>query len=333
MKTVAAKNHQIQLLHVEKPEDVPKTSLLIRTLYSVISPGTEISALKLSTDRCIYLGYSAVGIVEKCGDHNSGFKEGDLVACYGAPYVRHAEYLLVPHTLCGKVPDHVKPEEAALSGLGAIAIHALRVAELQFGDKAVVAGLGIIGQLIAQIADAAAYEVYAYDLSLKRTEMFCSRPNITCFTDHKKMEEELKKDGYGHGADAVLLCAGGKQSPLTAQSLKWIRDKGKVVIVGDIEPNFPRSDMFAKEAQIRISRAGGPGRYDPKYEREASDYPIGFVRWTEGRNIDEFLRLLKDKRIDVSEYVKEVVHIDQILTAYESLLDKQSSVLTKVIQY
>ena len=117
------------------------------------------------------------------------------------------------------------------------------------------------------------------------------------------------------------------------QSLEWIRDKGKVVIVGGVEPNFPRDKMFGKEASILISRAGGPGRYEPTYERDAVDYPLGFVRWTEGRNIGEFLRLLSEKRINVAPYLTEEVKFDQISTAYDDLSNKESSILTKVIKY
>ena len=110
-----------------------------------------------------------------------------------------------------------------------------------------------------------------------------------------------------HGADAVLLCSGGKRSSLTHQSLEWIRQQGKVVIVGDIEPDFPRNLLFQKEAQILISRAGGPGRYDPVYEKQAIDYPYGYVRWTEGRNVAEYLRLVNDKRINVQPFLTDEV--------------------------
>lgn len=332
MKAIIAKNNNIEIVEKEVPE-LKSSYLLIKTSYSVISPGTEIMALNSSKDREINLGYSAVGIVEECGEDVEGFKKGDIVACYGAPYVHHAEYLHVPKTLCSLVPANVDLKLAALAGIGAIAIHALRIGSLSFGEKVIVAGLGIIGQLIAQIADASAYEVYAYDLSSERTELLSIKNNIKLFIDRSDLEQAIGIDVTYRGADAVFLCAGGKKSPLTEQSLSWIRDKGKIVIVGDIEPDFPRGKMFSKEASILISRAGGPGRYDEVYEKHAIDYHYGFVRWTEGRNMGEYLRLVSEGRIDVTRYLTEEVEFNNISTAYEELTNKDSAILTKVIKY
>ncbi len=327
MKVVVARGAAVEVAEEEKPSIAP-SYLLIRTLYSAISPGTELAIIGSSRDMPVHLGYSAVGTVVECGESAVGFAPGDIVACYGAPYVKHSEYLLVPKTLCGLVPSSVSPEAASLAGIGAISIHALRVAKLQFGEKVVVAGLGIIGQLIAQIADAASYDVYAYDISAERADLLKSNPRIKSFS-----ENDLLQDALGEGADSVLLCAGGKQSDLPDKSLTWLRDRGKVVIVGDIEPHFPRSKMFAKEAEILIARAGGPGRYDPLYEKEAIDYPYGFIRWTEGRNVCEYLRLVGEGRIDVSAYTEHTAALTEAAAAYETLKDKNSNVLTKIIAY
>ncbi|WP_050613818.1 zinc-dependent alcohol dehydrogenase [Bacillus testis] len=327
MRTVVARNQSIQLINNDKPMIKP-SYLLVKTKFSAISPGTELSMVKRSGEKEVKLGYSAFGIVEECGEHTEGFSPGDRVACYGAPYVEHSDYLLVPKTLCAKVPDAVSDAEASMGGIGAIAIHALRIAKLQFGEKIVVAGLGIIGQMIAQIADAAAYDVYALDIVHNRTKLLQSRKNIKCFSNSEEISHHL-----GKGADAVLLCTGGNDSELNAQSLSWARDKGKIVIVGDIEPCFPRNAMFAKEAEVLIARAGGPGRYDPVFEKEAIDYPYGFIRWTEGRNLAEYLRLVEEKRIDVSPYLKEIVGLESVSMAYRSLADKQSTILTHLISF
>ncbi|MFK4997043.1 hypothetical protein ACI2OX_04060 [Bacillus sp. N9] len=139
----------------------------------------------------------------------------------------------------------------------------------------------------------------------------------------EQMEEEVQSSTNNQGADAVLLCAGGKRSPLTYESLKWIRNKGKVIIVGDIEPEFPRDLMFSKEAEILISRAGGPGRYDPTYERDAIDYPYEFIRWTEGRNIAEYIRLVNEKRIDVQPLIKDEIGFDQVAEEFTELSNKR----------
>lgn len=331
MKSIVARDRAVHIMDCENPEIQP-SFLLIKTLYSAVSPGTETGLIGLSDERDIPLGYSAVGVVENCGENVVDYQVGNIVACYGAPYVGHSEYLAVPTTLCAKVPDGVEPREAALAGIGAIAIHALRVAKLQFGETVAIVGMGLLGQMIAKIADAAAYNVIAFDIQTERISLL-KEEMIQAFTQLSDMETGMKKATNGQGADAVLLCAGGKKSPLTHQCLNWIRNQGKVVIVGDIEPDFPRNLMFAKEAQILISRAGGPGRYDPIYEKQGTDYPYGYVRWTEGRNVEEYIRLLKNKRIDVRPFLMDEVDFHEAPSAYGELITHQSQSLTKILRY
>ncbi|WP_059173872.1 zinc-binding alcohol dehydrogenase [Bacillus sp. FJAT-27445] len=333
MKRIVAHNKKIEIIEDEMPAlDGKPSYVLIKTMYSVISPGTELTILSNSENKQVHLGYSAMGEVVECGSEITDVKKGDLVACYGAPYVHHDEFLLVPKTLYTKVPESVDPKEAALGGLGAIAIHALRIANLQFGETAVIVGLGVLGQLIAKIANAAAYNVIAYDLSKSRVEML-KEEKFKSFATVEEMEEAIRIGTNSRGADAVLLCTGGKRSPLTQECLKWIRTKGKAVIVGDIEPDFPRDLMFAKEAEILISRAGGPGRYDKVYEKEAIDYPYEYVRWTEGRNVAEYIRLISEKRIDVRPFITELVELEDAPQEFEKLFEKESATLTKLIHF
>ncbi|MDM5201256.1 zinc-binding alcohol dehydrogenase [Fictibacillus enclensis] len=332
MKSVAAKEGKITMIESEIPK-VQDHYLLVKTSHSVISTGTELSVIRSSQNRTAYLGYSAAGTIVECGGDTQPFTKGQLVACYGVPYVRHSEYLLVPKTLCSPVPDNVQAKEAAFAGVGAIAIHALRMANLQFGESVVIAGLGVLGQIIAQISHASAYDVIPYEVNESRAQLFQSCTGVEVATSNEQLNRRIEKKTNGLGADAVLLCAGGGYSPLTNESLEWVRDKGKIVIVGDVEPHFKRSLMFGKEAQILISRAGGPGRYDPVYEKAAVDYPYAYVRWTEGRNMGEFLRLLSEKRIQVNAYFQESVLFDNISDAYEELQQENTSVLTKVIEY
>lgn len=332
MRSVAAEEGRIKMIEGEIPS-VQDRYLLVKTVHSVISTGTELSVIRTSQNRTVYLGYSAAGRVVECGADTGSFYPGQLVACYGVPYVRHSEYLLVPKTLCSPVPDGVLPKEAAFAGVGAIAIHALRVAQLQFGESVVVAGLGVLGQIIAQISHACSYNVLPYEINVSRAQRFQSVSGLEVSKTRETLEERIKEKTHGYGADAVLLCAGGGHSPLTNESLDWIRDKGKIIIVGDVEPDFNRSRMFGKEAQIMISRAGGPGRYDAVYEKEAQDYPYGYVRWTEGRNMEEFLRLVSERRIEVNGYLQESVPFEKIHEAYEELQQENTSVLTRVIDY
>ncbi|MBE1554537.1 zinc-dependent alcohol dehydrogenase [Sporosarcina limicola] len=332
MKSIVARSQKVHVIERMNPTIKP-SYLLIKTLHSVISPGTELSLIGISEDREIALGYSAVGSVVKCGEGVDDYQIGDIVACYGAPYVGHSDCLLVPTTLCAKVPSGVEPKEAALAGIGAIAIHALRIAKLEFGETVVIVGLGLLGQMIAKIANAAAYHVVAFDIEAERAAMLHEEASIRSFSTIPEMESEIKNGTKNYGADAVLLCVGGKGSSLTNQSLGWIRHQGKVVIVGDIEPDFPRNLLFAKEAQILISRAGGPGRYDQVYEGQAIDYPYGYVRWTEGRNVAEYLRLVNDKRINVQLFLTDEVDFRDVPAAYDDLINKKTMTLTKIINY
>lgn len=331
MRAIAALRGKIVITHVEKAAP-QEGHVLIRTEYSAISPGTEMSFIRKGTDQPALLGYSAVGIIEAIGDNVTGLKQGQRVACYGAPYVRHAEWLTVPANLTAAVPDHVRPEDAAFAGLGAIAIHALRVADLRLGESAVIVGLGILGQIMADIASAAAFRVVGLDVNAERVELLRSRGIKHVYDSRQRMEDELY-DGVGaYGADSVLLCASGPGEELINASMQWIRDRGKIVIVGDLTTEFSRGLMFGKEAQVLISRAGGPGRYDPGYEKDNRDFPIGFVRWTEGRNIGEYIRLLADNRISVAPLISDIFHFERAEEAYEKYM-KPSSVMGTILRY
>ena len=332
MKAVAARNGRIIVTELDEP-GLPSGHVLVRTEYSAISPGTEMMMTRNSGDTPVILGYNAVGIVERIGEGVEGVEIGSRVACYGAPYVRHAERLAVPANLTAKVPDHVDPREAACSGLGAIAIHALRTARLEFGESVVVVGLGILGNLIAQIANAAAIRTAGVDLQEDRAARLRELGVRHVYTDPAELERALPDITGGAGADAVLLCAGGPGETLINRAMDWIRDRGKIVIVGDLTMSFSRAAMFAKEAQVLISRAGGPGRYDPGYERDNRDYPIGYVRWTEGRNVGEFVRLLAEKRISVAPLITHEVPFDRAEEAYALYQQGVSGVIGTVLRY
>ena len=332
MKLISALNGKIVLREDEKPSILSK-QVLVKTLYSAISPGTELSMTSSSNDDYVNIGYSASGIIEEVGSEVTELKVGDKVAVYGAPYVGHREYLAVPQTLVTKVPESVCMKDASMAGLGAIAIHGLRQANVNFGEIVVVVGLGIYGQLIAQIAQNAGYVVLALNRSKPRVDLLNRVSGVESFSDEAEMEARLHELSKGHGADAVLLCAGGKQSPLTNKSFKWLKDRGTSVIVGDIEPNYDRELMFGKELEIKISRAGGPGRYDARYEKFANDYPYGYVRWTEGRNVGEFIRLLEAKRINVNAYYSEATPLSEFEVAYETLAQPAAEYLSHIFSY
>ncbi|MFC5405190.1 zinc-dependent alcohol dehydrogenase [Cohnella soli] len=331
MKAVVTQSGRIWTAECLKPE-IPPGHVLVRTEYSAISPGTEMIFVKQASSEMVKLGYSAVGIVEQVGEGVNCIAAGQRVACYGAPYVHHAEWLAVPANLAALVPDRVAPEEAALAGLGAIAVHALRVADLRFGESVIVVGLGILGNLIAQIAQAAAFRTAGLDLQPTRVAMLADRGFAHIYGDQEQLESCLAAAVGPSGADAVLHCASGPGEALINRSFQWIRDRGKIVIVGDLQTTFSRNLMFGKEAQVLISRAGGPGRYDTQYEKENRDYPIGHVRWTEGRNIAEYIRLLDEGRISVKPFITEIYPVDRASEAYENY-GKPTTTIATLIQY
>lgn len=257
---------------------------------------------------------------------------GQRVAIYGVP--SHAEYSAVPKNLAVPVPSNVEAEQAAFAGLGAIAIHALRQADLRFGEFTVVAGLGMLGQLIAMIADAAANLVFAIDLLESRCHRLIEvKPACLASTLAEELGEKIQARTQGAGVDCVLLCAGTKTDSLIDQGIEWLRDRGKIVIVGMPNPTFTRNKLFAKEAEIVISRAGGPGRYDPAYEQEGFDYPLGYVRWTEGRNTAEFIRLLVEKRLDIGPLVSHTFAFQDIAQAYQACMDNPEQAMGILIRY
>src|SRR5699024_10624725 len=235
MKVIKTKDGVIQITEIPEPEVKPN-SVFIETTYSAISPGTEMSTKQNSKESKI-LGYSAVGNVLAVGDKVADINIGQKVACYGAPYVMHAEKLSAPKNLVTSIPDDVSEKDASFVGHGTIAIHGLRQAGLQFGETVVVVGLGIIGQIMCQIANAASYNVIGYDL-LKDRCLHLEREGIKYAHSIEVLEKSLEDLTNNQGVDAVILCAGGSNGELINNSLKWIRDRGKVIIVGDMNMNF-----------------------------------------------------------------------------------------------
>ncbi|MCY9517740.1 zinc-dependent alcohol dehydrogenase [Paenibacillus apiarius] len=332
MISVVALDGQIKTVTLPEP-NVKQNFVLVDTEYSAISPGTEMMMSEKQTDRPIPLGYSAAGIVREVGAGVTHVQAGQRVACYGAPFVRHAGLLAVPKHLLAPIPADVEMREAAFAGLGAIAIHALRQANLQFGEQAVVVGLGILGQLIGQIGNAASYHMLGYDLLPERCEVLRQCGIDDAHATLAAIEAAIQDATGGDGVDTVFLCTGRNAAGMIDQALTWVRDRGKVVIVGDLEMEFDRERMFSKEAQILISRAGGPGRYMREYEVDGIDYPKGYVRWTEGRNVGEYVRLLAGKRIQVAPLISAEMPVHEAAAAYERYKTSSRDTVGIVLSY
>ncbi|CAG7617234.1 D-xylulose reductase [Paenibacillus solanacearum] len=332
MRVVVTQAGTVHTADYPDPELLPG-HILVQTRCSAISPGTEMTAQRRKPEHPVVLGYSAMGVVQEVGEGVRHIQKGQRVACYGGPYVRHAETLLVPKHLAVPLEDHVDSGEAAFVGLGAIAIHALRQAGLQFGETVVVVGLGIVGQLVCQIANAASYRVIGFDLIESRCAKWESSGSAKACRSLQEVEAAVREATHNAGADAVIVCAGSKERGLIDSGLDWLRDRGSLVVVGDLKLEFDRERMFRKEAKLLISRAGGPGRYDRSYEKDGVDYPIGFVRWTEGRNMQEYVRLLSEGRLHVGSLITGRYPLHRIAEAYEQYAHCPQETLGLLVDY
>jgi predicted dehydrogenase/NADPH:quinone reductase-like Zn-dependent oxidoreductase len=273
------------------------------------------------------LGYSAAGVVTEVGPETRGFKPGDRVAIAGGGFASHAERNVVPSLLCAKVPDVVPSEEAAFATLGAVAMNGFRRADVQVGSTVAVIGLGLIGQLAVRIARAAGCRVLGVDLSPELVEL--ARSAGAEAVARAELEPGSRWEG---SADAVLVCAATDSSDPALLAASLARDRGRVVIVGDVRMDLPRAPFYDKELELRLSRSYGPGRYDPNYELHGLDYPIGHVRWTEQRNMDAFLGLVADRKVVPSELITHRFEFGEAERAFE-LLQAGAQVVGVVLRY
>jgi predicted dehydrogenase/threonine dehydrogenase-like Zn-dependent dehydrogenase len=263
------------------------------------------------------LGYSACGVVEQVGVGCETVAPGDLVACAGGEHATHAEVVFVPANLLAPVPAGLAPEQAAYATLGAIAMHGVRQAEVDLGSTVAVIGLGVVGLLAGQLARAAGARALAVDLDPDACKL-ARRVGLDRSVERDEPVEEIARAFTGGiGVDSVLVCASAATPDPLELAVELCRDRGRIVVVGAVPVTLPREQLYAKELELRMSRSYGPGRYDPVYEDHGTDYPIGYVRWTEGRNLAEFLRLVAAGSVDVEALTSHRFSIDQATEAYD----------------
>ncbi|MEU8222883.1 bi-domain-containing oxidoreductase [Kribbella sp. NPDC048915] len=361
MKQVAQnyKSGELAVLDVPPPTCAPG-GVLIRSLYSLISTGTELMKVgeaKLSLvgkakarpdqvkkvldtvaqqgmvntykkvmnklDSYTPLGYSLCGVVVEVGAGAEEFEVGQLVAAAGNEYALHAEYNWVPVNLCVPVPDGVPPEQAAFSTVGAIAMQGVRQAEVQLGDTAVVIGLGLVGQLVVRLLVAAGVRVFGIDtvedrcrMAEKAGALHCSAPDEAGVA---ALERALLDASNGLGADHILLAAGGHSNGPVETAARLARDRARVVDIGKTKLDLPWNAYYDKELDVRFSRSYGPGRYDDRYELQGIDYPAGYVRWTERRNLECFVDLIAREQIDVASLIANTFPIADATEVYQKL--------------
>ena len=263
------------------------------------------------------LGYSCSGIVLEVGEQVQGLRPGDRIACGGAGWANHAEIVSVPAHLCAKVADAVSFEDAAYTTLGSVALHGVRLAELALGETVVVIGLGILGQVVCQIARASGCRVVGIDLAADRIQLAKKLGAGLVIVPGEDSVASVLQYTDGLGADAVLITAAAQTNDPIELAAELCRDRGRIVVVGDVKMDLPRRPFYYKELAFRISRSYGPGRYDPSYESLGVDYPAGYVRWTEQRNFSAFLNLIAQGQIDVQALTTHRFAVSKAQEAYD----------------
>lgn len=370
MKQLLVRSGKVFLKEVPAPVVGPK-NILVRVERSCVSVGTEMAGIKMSglplyrralkqphhVKRVIQLmrdqgvarvykqvmgkldaglptGYSAAGTVISVGSNVDGIAVGDRMACAGAGIANHAELIDVPVNLSVPVPEQLSFDAAATVTLGAIAMQGVRRAQPTLGETIVVVGLGILGQITAQLLSANGCRVIGTDIDPSRIATAIENGlDIGINPGDGNLVERVVKLTDGHGADAVVITAASASSDILAQAFQACRKKARVVVVGDVGLNMARADIYAKELDVLISCSYGPGRYDAVYEEEGADYPLPYVRWTENRNMGEYLRLLATGRVRLDNMIQEPFPIDQAEEAYSRLSGEGEKPLLVLLKY
>ena len=272
-------------------------------------------------DQPMALGYSSAGTIIALGKNMQGFKVGQRVACAGGGYATHAEYNMVPRNLLTPLPKNVDFESAAFTTLGAIAMHGFRLAEPQLGENVAVIGLGLLGLLTIQLASAAGCNVLGIDLDPKRIKLATSL-GLEAVTRHQA-ESASQAFTANRGFDSVIICADTSSNDPIELAGVIARDRAKVVAIGAVGLNIPRKIYYEKEIAFINSRSYGPGRYDANYEENGVDYPIGYIRWTEGRNFQAVVDLLSSRKLKVESLITHRFPIEEGDKAYEVITGKK----------
>ncbi|MDZ4159122.1 MAG: zinc-binding dehydrogenase, partial [Anaerolineaceae bacterium] len=281
---------------------------------------TTFEAARTRLEQPMALGYSSAGTIIAIGDGLTGFQVGDRVACAGGGYAVHAEYAVVPQNLMALMPESVDFESAAFATVGAIALHGFRLAETQLGEKVAIIGLGLLGLLTVGIARAAGCAVFGVDLDPQRVAL--ARQMGAAAGVRSDAESAGAAFSLGKGFDAILICADTPSNDPVELAGQLSRDRGRVVAVGAVGMEIHRKLYFEKELSFKVSRSYGPGRYDPSYEAKGQDYPYGYVRWTEGRNLQAFIDLLASSRLDVTPLITHRFPIETAVQAYDLISAK-----------
>ncbi len=361
---------RLELQDVPAPV-APPGGILVHTTCSVISPGTEKMKVEqarmslfqkakarpdqvkkvIDTARTLGwkaalqkvrnrlespspLGYSAAGVVVAVDPLNTRFQVGDRVACGGAECAFHAEMIAVPDLLAAPIPDGVEDWQAAYTTLASISMQAVRQAQAGLGERVLVMGQGLVGQLATSLLAASGARVMGVDFVPQRLAVAQAMgAERTINAGSTRVEDAVREWTDGLGVDAVLLCVGGKTSAPADQAIACLRDRGTLVIVGIYDAQLEWKTAYMKDIQVRYSRSYGPGRYDPQYEWGGRDYPVGYVRWTENRNFESCLQLMKTGALNLSPVTTRRARFADAVSVYNDLMQQGNADIGVVLEY
>lgn len=290
---------------------------------------TTFEAVMNRLDQALPLGYASAGTIVDLGNGMEGFQVGDRVACAGGGYAVHAEYVLVPRNLLARLPDSVNFKQGAFATLGAIALHGFRLGEIGVRDRVAVIGLGLLGLLAAHIAQAAGCSVMGIDVNADRVEQ-AKKLGLNAVLRDQAEESGLSFTDH-QGFDLVQICADTASDDTVELAGALARDRGVVVSTGVVGTHLPRKLYYEKELRFIISRSYGPGRYDTRYEEGGEDYPYGYVRWTEGRNMQAFIELVGEETINPEPLITHEFDIADAIKAYDLISSKGETPFTAVL--
>lgn len=370
MKQVFIKSGSAVVDHVPAPL-IDENGVLVEVAYSLISTGTEVAGVEQSGKSLVrraleqpekvrklvdYLrrqgiqktvatvrgklgadaptGYSCSGIAIQVGKNITDIEPGQRVACAGAGKANHAEIVMVPRNLVVKVPDGCGLRDAASVTLGSIAMQGVRRADPRLGEIVAVIGLGLLGQITAQLLKAAGCRVIGFDLEPRRVELARQLGMDHGFVPGEvDVENEIRHLTGDHGVDATIITAASQSNAIVQQAVEITRKKGRVVVVGAVGLGLKRSPFYEKELDFLISCSYGPGRYDQRYEEKGLDYPYAYVRWTENRNMAEYLRLVTEGKVNVKAILEREYDVADAPQAYEALKTAEEKPLGVLLSY
>jgi len=367
--TQQLKSGKMEILEVPFPA-LGQGQILVRNHYSVISAGTEgktvtdarkgylakarsrqkevkqvIQMVKtnglLPTYKLVMnkleapsaLGYSTAGEVIAVHESVSSFKVGDFVACGGAG-AYHADVVSVPVNLAVKLPANVDIKQAAFSTIASIAIQGIRQASLQMGENCVIIGMGLIGQITYKVLEASGMNPIGVDISDAQIQQSITAGIANVYNRNQDgLDQLINNLTVGLGVDSVIITAGTSSLDPVEFAGQICRRKGKVVIVGAVPTGFSRANYYKKELDLRMSSSYGPGRYDSNYEEKGIDYPVGYVRWTENRNMQGFVEMLAKKRLNIDSLITHTFDLENSAEAYDMILARKESFAGVLIKY